>query len=119
MRGVPLIVSEPPEDQKEKTRLEGILRELQFKVQQGKDKSEESVKNLKSQLDEVTAQISGLSKADQSASVDSEIALVRESDYPLSGWIPNPYFIGYRGKSVKGMPAGALWCPGSMVLPSR
>lgn len=30
------------------------------------------------------------------AAVDSELALVRVDDYPLDGWLPNPYFLGFR-----------------------
>jgi uncharacterized protein (TIGR03790 family) len=30
----------------------------------------------------------------RSASVDSEIALVLAKDHPLSGWLPNPFFLG-------------------------
>ncbi|MGD8771361.1 MAG: TIGR03790 family protein, partial [Desulfobacterales bacterium] len=31
-------------------------------------------------------------------SFDSELALVLEENYPISGWIPNPYFIGLKNK---------------------
>jgi uncharacterized protein (TIGR03790 family) len=34
--------------------------------------------------------------ADTRASVDSELALVLADDYPLAGWIANPYFLGFR-----------------------
>jgi len=33
------------------------------------------------------------------ASVDSEIALVRTTDYSLEGWILNPFFIGYQNRN--------------------
>jgi hypothetical protein len=38
------------------------------------------------------------------ASLDSEIVLVLEDAYPLSGWIPNPYFLSFRGNKpiIKG-----------------
>ena len=32
------------------------------------------------------------------ASVDSEIALVRAGDYPLEGWVHNPFFIHYQNR---------------------
>ncbi|MCL1980144.1 MAG: TIGR03790 family protein [Proteobacteria bacterium] len=34
------------------------------------------------------------------AAVDSELALVLADDYPLAGWLPNPYFIGFDGKAT-------------------
>ncbi len=33
---------------------------------------------------------------DTRAAVDSELALVLTDDYPLEGWLPNPYFLGFR-----------------------
>jgi len=33
---------------------------------------------------------------DTRASVDSELALVLTDAYPLEGWLPNPYFLGFR-----------------------
>ena len=38
------------------------------------------------------------------SSLDSEIALVLEKDYRLSGWLPNPYFIGYGDKTLSIVP---------------
>lgn len=46
--------------------------------------------------------------ARQGASVDSEIALVRENTYPLEGWLPNKYYVGFRGRKVAGMPQKVL-----------
>jgi len=34
------------------------------------------------------------------AAVDSELALVLTDDYPLAGWLPNPYFRGLRGQAT-------------------
>ncbi len=34
-------------------------------------------------------------KMDTRAAVDSELALVLTDDYPLEGWLPNPYFLGF------------------------
>jgi len=33
------------------------------------------------------------------AAVDSELALVLADAYPLAGWLPNPYFLGFKGKA--------------------
>ena len=35
------------------------------------------------------------------AAVDSELALVSVEDYPLDGWLPNPYFLGFRAPMFK------------------
>ncbi len=111
MYGVPLIVAESrlSADENERlTKLQGISRELRSRLEGGTNKGEDYLRDLRAQLDETQKAISRLSKADEMASVDSELALVRHTDYPLSGWIPNPYFLGFRGKKVDKMPESAL-----------
>jgi uncharacterized protein (TIGR03790 family) len=36
------------------------------------------------------------SAMDSRAAVDSELALVLTEEYPLDGWVPNPYFFGFQ-----------------------
>jgi uncharacterized protein (TIGR03790 family) len=91
MYGVPLTVSESepsPDQKKQLTRLEGISRELQFRLKEGTNKGEDYLRDLKTQLDENQKKMSSFSKPDEMASVDSELAMVRHTGYPLSGWIP-------------------------------
>lgn len=38
---------------------------------------------------------------DTRAAVDSELALVLTDEYPLEGWLPNPYFLGFQGQFTK------------------
>ncbi len=38
---------------------------------------------------------------DTRAAVDSELALVLTDQYPLEGWLPNPYFLGFQGQVTK------------------
>ncbi|MBN2013409.1 TIGR03790 family protein [candidate division KSB1 bacterium] len=39
---------------------------------------------------------------DTAASLDSELMLVRnEENYPIGGWIPNPYFVGFQKDDLK------------------
>ncbi|HQP30609.1 MAG TPA: TIGR03790 family protein [Deltaproteobacteria bacterium] len=49
-----------------------------------------------------------LIKPRQDASVDSELALVMEKAYPLEGWLPNRYYIGFRDKNIPGMPRNVI-----------
>ncbi|MFH1147743.1 MAG: TIGR03790 family protein [Pseudomonadota bacterium] len=51
---------------------------------------------------------SGDPKTSQGAAVDSELALVREEHYSLDRWLPNKYFIGYRGKKTEAMPQNVV-----------
>lgn len=44
--------------------------------------------------------MTGSEKEDQAAALDSEISLVLLENYGLSGWIPNPFFAGYKAKDL-------------------
>ena len=111
VHGVPLTVYEPQlsdEVKKELESLKEVVRRLETQLKKGGNILGEFIKDLKSQYDEAQKAISALSKADQMAAVDSELALVQNTDYPLSGWIPSPFFIGFQGKKIKDMPERAL-----------
>jgi uncharacterized protein (TIGR03790 family) len=47
-------------------------------------------------------------QGEERAAVDSELALVREAPYPLAGWLPNKFFIGFRGKEIRNMPQKSI-----------
>ena len=111
IHGVPLTVYESQlrdEEVKELEKLKVLAGKLESQLKGDGNKVEEFVKDLKSQYDETRKAISALSKADEMAAVDSELALVQKTDYPLSGWLPSPLFIGFRGKKIKNMPESAL-----------
>jgi len=40
-------------------------------------------------------------RGETGAAVDSELALVLADEYPLAGWLPNPYFLGLGGKATR------------------
>ena len=58
------------------------------------------VKTLKAELKEIQMRISTISVNNQRSSVDSELALVRVGKYSLAGWIPNPYFVGFKDEKL-------------------
>ncbi len=41
-----------------------------------------------------------ISKNDHRAAFDSELSLVLVEDYPVDGWVLNPYYLGLRGKNT-------------------
>jgi len=111
IRGVPLTVREPQlrdEEVKELETLKDLEHKLESQLKEDGNKLGKFLNYLRSQYNETRKTISALSKADQMAAVDSELALVRETDYPLSGWVPSPFFIGFHGKNIKNMPESAL-----------
>ncbi len=111
MYGLPLGVLPPKLTEDEKTRLKALeIGRDDLKMQMaGLDENQDAqLKKLKNELDGLSKRIAGSRKRDQRSSLDSEIALVLEENYSLAKWIPNPYFIGYRGKKIRNMPEKAL-----------
>ncbi len=109
--GVPLVVSDSGLNMKEKAKLLELRGEqslLQTRLSITEDSDREKRKSLKMELDKVERKISRFGQLDRTAAVDSELALVRETDFPLSGWLPNPACLGYGGKRLKHIPASAL-----------
>ena len=88
------------------------VRELQMQLSSLKEretgKRPDEAQGLKDDIARIEKEISRLGMAREGASVDSEIALVREEKYPLEGWLPNKYYVGFRGKDVAGMPRKVL-----------
>jgi len=101
MYGMPLRIAPPGPGAEDKEKIRAIHQKQKQLMQQLKglnNVESEEYKWLKSSLDVIKKKISMLGKTekDKGASLDSEIALVFEKDYQLSGWIPNPYYLGHR-----------------------
>ena len=111
MYGIPLKLSPPEMSKEEKRELKKLETRKDALIKQImgiKANETEKSKILKSELKGVKKIISVLKKKDARSSLDSEIALVLEQNYQLSGWVPNPYFVGYRGKKIRNMPRKVL-----------
>jgi uncharacterized protein (TIGR03790 family) len=111
MYGIPLRVQPPllsAGEKKQLADLEKIRSALGAKIRQlGKSDSTET-NQLNSEMAAIEKKILHATKSDCGASVDSEIALVMEPSYSLEGWLPNRYFIGFRGKEIEKMPQRVL-----------
>lgn len=112
MYGLPLKVAGPPMDTSEKTRLEMLRNRkevLEKRREEWKDPRPDEKRRLEKALATLQKGLTALLlEANRGAAFDSELALALEEDYSLSGWIPNPLFLGYRGKQMAGMPARVL-----------
>jgi uncharacterized protein (TIGR03790 family) len=111
MYGLPLKVAAPESAADRKTRLKELKNrkdELKAEIKLKEGREPARTEALQAELDDVQKKITTWRKADQGSSLDSEIALVLAGDYPLEGWIPNPYYVGYRKRKVAGLPRNAL-----------
>lgn len=102
MYGVPLMISPPELNKGEKEAL-AALREKEKALREQKEKlgeeSAEKSKMIDEELKALRTERAIVQKTDHGAALDSELALVLQDDYPLKGWMPNPLFVGFRGKS--------------------
>lgn len=105
--GVPLKVSGPEMTEKEKRLVErlnadraALAKELAGPSDPKDRKTPENrlKKKRMADLDDRLRRIGF--EQNKSASVDSEIALARAKDYPLSGWLPNPFYLGRPGRTL-------------------
>ena len=108
MYGVPLRVLAPKLTSKEQEELLGLQIQLGYIrgriKKEGPEQGNRGLKSLKEEEAKLKKEIDHVNKVFQGASVDSELALVRENNCSLEGWLPNKYFLGYRGKEIKNMP---------------
>lgn len=94
MYGVPLAIrSLDPQDNQQQLQRKERLQLL------GKEEAGASGQRLVAILAErrqVEQELAQGERMDSRAAVDSELALVLAGDYPLEGWLPNPYYLGFR-----------------------
>ena len=93
--GVPLKVAPTPPDWDALKTIKTLKNEL--KERRNKKRKHEKNDETGLTAKELSNQIKKLSNGSEKASVDSELSLVLAGHYRLSGWIRNPYFIGFQG----------------------
>jgi uncharacterized protein (TIGR03790 family) len=97
MFGLPLRIKAPKMAAEEERGLSELRKQHESVRQQIKDvehlKDQELLKILKASEKRLKEQLNLTNTSLQGASVDSEIALVREETYPLNGWVPNKFFL--------------------------
>jgi uncharacterized protein (TIGR03790 family) len=98
MYGLPLKVSAPELTEKEKTELNELKSKksrLGKELELSKDREDQSARRITEQISTINQRLQQIGfEQNKEASVDSEIALVLAKDYPLSGWLPNPFYLG-------------------------
>jgi len=112
MYGLPLRVYPPeltPEERKQLKEFQKKRDSLSNQIEDVKSQQDNrELKSLKKAKALITRQIEQIQKDFSGAAVDSELALVREDKYPLGRWLPNRFFVGYRGKKIDAMPQKVL-----------
>ncbi len=101
--GIPLKVEGETPSLEQQTELKNLNIKLSFLKEQLKsEKDENQKKSLKNKIKKLQNKLRHLKLyLNTSASVDSELSLVKIKDYPLSFWIPNPYFLPNQKTKLK------------------
>ena len=94
--GVPLKVGDKgitPAEKKRRGQLKAEVARLEAEVAAAGDESlKKALKRARGKLTQAVR------TQDKNASVDSELMLVKRLDVPTSFWVPNPLFVGYKGR---------------------
>ena len=94
MYGVPLAIQPlAPGDNDQLIQLKNRLQALKTEQKGAREQRLTAILAEKKQIEQQLAQGE---KMDSRAAVDSELALVLAGDYPLEGWVANPYFLGFQ-----------------------
>ncbi len=104
--GMPLKVAPTAATAKEKLRqleLRQKSEALDKKLAALAEKSPER-QRLRAELRQVSDDLAVQTHSRELAALDSELALVMAGNYSLAGWLPNPSYLGYRGKKIKNEP---------------
>lgn len=112
MYGIPLRINPPElaiEEKKILLELQKGYDSIREKIKSWKhDIENEELKTLRKEEYRLKREIDQKRKVFQGASLDSELALVREDSFPLEGWLPNKYFLGFKGKEIKNFPQNVI-----------
>ena len=94
MYGMPLAIEPTDSDEDgEVAQLKQQLQALRAERPRADEKRRAEIFTEEQRLERTLAQ---REKMDSRAAVDSELALVLAGNYPLRGWLPNPYFLPFR-----------------------
>lgn len=111
MYGLPLRVEPPKPSEAELVDVKkavGELNDVSSRAENLKDPQPEELAKIRQQISSLKKKIAALLKTGYGASLDSELALVREDKYRLDGWVLNRMFAGFKDKNMTNMPRNPM-----------
>jgi uncharacterized protein (TIGR03790 family) len=100
MYGVPLKIRPPTLDLDDEEKLEKIREQIEKQQQKIETSDKQEQPQIKDTIKSLQLQVNLLLQTNLRASVDSELALVLSPNYPLENWLPNPYFLRFKNKTL-------------------
>ena len=101
MQGVPLRVNPPTPSREGQARLrelKGEKADLWKRLKQAEKEKSAELAALNAAFAALEKQMGVLEQKAARAAVDSELALVMAENYPLDGWVLNPFFLGVKNQ---------------------
>jgi len=100
MYGLPLKISSPGMTKGEQTRMDRLTsKKKNFNTL--KEKNGLLTEKQKNALNQINKKIKQLkTSTDKTASLDSELMLVKKNTYKINFWIPNPFFLPWRSQET-------------------
>lgn len=100
MYGLPLRISSPGRTKEEQTRMDRLtVQKENFETL--KEKNEQLTGEQKTTLNQIKKKLKQLkASTDKTASLDSELMLVKKETYKLNFWLPNPFFLPWRSQKT-------------------
>ena len=100
MAGVPLKIRSSDENRNRRMRiLQQEVKRLSEQLNNKDFQKGSGTNTIKEAIGKVRSEMAALQALTDQAAVDSELALVKAESYPLEGWVPNPFFYGFRQKN--------------------
>ena len=104
MYGLPLRIAAPPLSKKAKKEINESHNEkldIEKKLELLQSGNQKIIKKLQKTLEILKQKKKQRGVMSKSSSLDSEVALVLKKNYTLAGWLPNPYYIGFKNKTLE------------------
>ncbi len=102
--GLPLRVAAPEladEQAYQLNALRGEKEQLDRQLKSPSELTDTQRQLLAAKVQQLNMQLEHARQKGQGAAVDSELALALIDNYPLQGWLANPYFIGFQNQKQK------------------
>ncbi len=98
--GVPLAI-EPVAAVEEEEAVAELRRKIGVLTREQEGAKTPRLEAIEQERRQLEQQLTRLQAMGDQAAVDSELALVLSGEYPLAGWLPNPYFLGFQRQATR------------------
>lgn len=100
IHGIPLKIASTMEEERDQKYRQQLIAQKKQLIKERDQASAPLQEVYEKRIAKKEQEIDFIEITDSRAAVDSELALVLAGNYPLDGWQPNPFYPGFRHKSL-------------------